>query len=131
MALLKKLHSEWYPSENKGLKVGETIEMDSYRELVESGMAELVDETGNVLPLPGTVFVCGICFAKIDDHDAYIDHVYTAHQIAKRIEPEVLEDELEVIDNTEHTQAKTEPTGETWGQKMARLRAEKKAREGK
>lgn len=156
MAIVRKVNPEWKPSENNGLQVGEQLEVTDYRRLVEEGMAELIDDNGNVLPLPGTVFVCGICYEKIDNHAGYLDHVLDAHKIAKKID--VVEPEEEELDDTyaivgeelakkeleesarieqgtqPEEQVKDEepqPELETWGQKMARLRREKKARESK
>src|SRR5258706_15091448 len=79
MALLRKIDPSWRPSENDDLKVGETIEISDYRRLVELGTAECMDDEGNVLPLPGTVFVCGICYEKIDNHQEYVKHIIKAH----------------------------------------------------
>ena len=39
MTLLKKIDPEWYPSENKNLKVGETIEITDPRDLIINGTA--------------------------------------------------------------------------------------------
>jgi hypothetical protein len=37
--LIKKIDPNWYPSEKKDLKVGETIEFDNPRELIINGQA--------------------------------------------------------------------------------------------
>lgn len=37
--LIKKVDSNWYPSEKKDLKVGETIEFDNPRDLIINGQA--------------------------------------------------------------------------------------------
>ncbi len=95
--LLRKKDSDWKPSENKGLEIGETIEIGDYRALVELGMADLVDEAGNILPLPGTVFVCAICFEKMDSHSGYAEHVITAHATVAKQPVDIEEEEEPVI----------------------------------
>ena len=37
--LIKKVDPEWYPSENKGLQVGQTIDFDNPRDLIINGQA--------------------------------------------------------------------------------------------
>lgn len=95
MATLRKKNPTWKPFENQALEVGETIEISDYRRLVESGDAELVDEQGNVLPLPGTVFVCGICYEKIDSHAEYVEHVMEKHAATTNLKKEDVPNEKE------------------------------------
>lgn len=47
--IVKKKNPDWFPSENKGLKVGETIEMTDPKSLILSGDAVGVDESGTEL----------------------------------------------------------------------------------
>ena len=44
--LVKKINSEWNPTENNGLKVGDTIEITDPKELILSGMVVAVDSDG-------------------------------------------------------------------------------------
>lgn len=44
--LVKKINSEWFPSENKGLKVGETVDITNPKELILHGDVVAVDESG-------------------------------------------------------------------------------------
>jgi hypothetical protein len=97
MALLKKIHPEWSPSENRGLQVGETVDIGDYITLVRSGMAVLVDETGRELPLPGTVFTCPICYAELTTIEAFTAHIEVTHNPKP------------VVDTPRDTVAKTEP----------------------
>lgn len=76
MALLKKLRDDWVPSENKSLQVGEVFDFPGpFIDLVKNGSALLVDEQGNELPLPGTIFTCAICFAESNTLETYTAHV--------------------------------------------------------
>lgn len=43
---VRKKKSEWQPSENPGLKVGDEIEITDPKSLIMSGYAVAVDETG-------------------------------------------------------------------------------------
>lgn len=47
--LVRKKNPEWFPSENKELKVGETIEITDPKQLILNGEAEAVGENGEVL----------------------------------------------------------------------------------
>lgn len=44
--LVKKINSEWNPTENNGLKVGDTIEITDPKNLILSGMVVAVDSDG-------------------------------------------------------------------------------------
>lgn len=44
--LVKKINPEWAPSENRGLKVGETIEITNPQALILSGQVVAVDSNG-------------------------------------------------------------------------------------
>jgi PAB1-binding protein PBP1 len=44
--LVKKLNPDWFPSENKYLKVGETIEITDPKALIMNGDAQAVGEKG-------------------------------------------------------------------------------------
>lgn len=75
MALLKKINDHWQPSENPGLRIGDTLEVTDYQSLVRSGMAILVDSTGNELELPGQSFNCPICFKVVVGLEGFHSHV--------------------------------------------------------
>ena len=75
MALLKKINDQWQPSENPGLRIGDTLEVTDYQSLVRGGMAILVDTTGNELELPGQSFNCPICFKVIIGLEGFHSHV--------------------------------------------------------
>ena len=75
MSLLKKISPEWIPTENEGLKVGETVDITDYRQLVLNGIAVLVDEQGNEMPLPGQKFACPICFKETENLAGFVNHV--------------------------------------------------------
>jgi hypothetical protein len=117
MALLRKKNPEWKPSEQRDLEVGELIEVSDYRRLVEGGDAELVDESGNVLPLPGTVFVCGICYEKVGSHGEYVEHIMKTHADQPTLDTSISTEEP----------AKDEEKPLSFGEKMAKARAAKKA----
>lgn len=44
--LVRKINPDWQPSENKGLKVGDTIEITDPRSLILSGYVAAVDSNG-------------------------------------------------------------------------------------
>lgn len=77
MTLVKKINPLWEPSENRGLKVGETIDVTAYETLVREGNAILVDGSGNELEMPGQLFTCPICFKDSDGLNAFYDHIAT------------------------------------------------------
>ena len=72
--LLKKIDSSWAPKENEGLKIGETVDITDYRQLVLNGIAVLVDEQGNELALPGQKFACPVCFRETESLDEFVAH---------------------------------------------------------
>jgi hypothetical protein len=79
MALVKKINDGWEPSENPGLKVGDTIEVTNYESLVKGGMAVLVDEAGNEVELPNQPFTCPICFEVNHGLMNFVAHVSDNH----------------------------------------------------
>lgn len=95
MALLKKVNPEWAPAENKGLKVGETIEITDYPALVRTGAAVLVDEDGNEMPMPGLKFPCPVCFQETSNLKEFTAHVDEKHkaQPAPVVESEPVKEE--------------------------------------
>lgn len=44
--LVKKINNDWSPSENRELKVGETVEITDPRELIVKGYAQAIGENG-------------------------------------------------------------------------------------
>lgn len=78
MPLVKKIKAEWEPSENKGLKVGETIDMTDAQRLVDQGLAVYVDENGNELQRKGH-FDCPICTFTTDNPYALANHILMTH----------------------------------------------------
>lgn len=78
------MRPDWQPSENPGLKVGETIEITDYTALVRSGAGILVDESGIEQPLPGQVFACPICYKGTGTLAEFVAHVDTH----KKLTPE-------------------------------------------
>lgn len=127
MATLRKKNPNWKPHENQGLLVGDTIEISDYRRLVESGDAELVDDNGNVLPLPGTVFVCGICFDKIESHADYVQHVMDQHAETKTKKPDAFAAEIKTEELEKEKEIAEEERRKAIGQRLAAARAAKKA----
>lgn len=65
MATLKKVSPLWAPAEKSDLKVGETFEITDYTALVKQGLAVLVDESGNEIPLPNSTLTCPVCYQQI------------------------------------------------------------------
>jgi hypothetical protein len=132
MAVLKKIDPNWQPAENRGLQVGQTIEIGDYVELVKQGNAVLVDEAGNEIPLPGTVFTCPSCFTQLKSVDAFLAHIETSHNpTAKPVIKTPAEKPAEVKAEVVVVEAvKTEPEKqkESFGEKMARARAAAKAK---
>lgn len=47
--LVRKISSEWFPSENPTIKVGEIVEITNPRNLIINGDVEAVGENGEVL----------------------------------------------------------------------------------
>ena len=121
MALLKKVKPDWSPSENRGLKVGEVIEIGDYRRLVQSGVAILVDEKGSELALPGQVFVCPICFSKTESHVDFIAHVNTHNTVSVKSEPAPMIPEEESV-----ISAQPEPVGDTVSKEQPKKEAKDK-----
>jgi hypothetical protein len=120
--LLKKINSEWAPAENRHLEVGDTLEVTDYKALVENGLAIIVNEKGEEQPMPGTVFVCPICFTTTEKIEDFTDHVLNAHKktekVAEDIKPEV---------KTEVKTSKwTEEERKAFGAKMRAAREAKK-----
>lgn len=85
MALLKKVNSEWFPSEKKDLKVGETIEITDYTNLVKTGVAVLVDGSGKELSMPGTSLKCPVCFKEELNIDSFMAHLETHKQVVPAV----------------------------------------------
>lgn len=128
MALIRKVDPEWKPSEKTDLQVGDTIEISDYRRLVELGTGELVDDSGNVLPLPGTVFVCGICFDKIGSHIEYVDHVMKNHASVAPKKPLGGEDPVPTAAEPGDKEINGITIPASFGEKMAKARAAAKAK---
>ena len=84
MSLVKKINPSWYPSENRSLKVGETIEITDYNSLVRNGVAVLVDENGVEQPLPGLKFPCPVCFKETTSLAEFTAHVGVNHQVGTK-----------------------------------------------
>ena len=103
MATVKKIDPSWRPSENKDLKVGETIEITDYTRLVRSGAAILVDESGNELPLPGQVFNCPICYKGTSTLSDFVLHVDTHKKVDSTLLAPVKAEEV-VIEREVETQ---------------------------
>jgi len=47
--LVKKINPEWQPAENRGLEVGEVIEITDPRQIVKQGLGVVVAEDGREL----------------------------------------------------------------------------------
>ncbi len=106
MAQLKKIDPNWYPSENRGLRVGEIIEITDYPALVKSGAAVLVDNDGNEMPMPGLKFPCPICFHETTNLKEFTDHVATKHKTQET--PTTNESEVEAPKVEEVEEVETE-----------------------
>ena len=93
MALLKKVNPAWRPSENLGLGVGETQEISDYVTLVRQGLAILVDEAGNEMPLPGETLTCPMCYQKVPGVVSnFTQHVAEKHSGASTVAKEELKE---------------------------------------
>ena len=127
---LRKLLESWQPQEFPGLKVGEIIDFPgSHETLCIEGSAQLVDEAGNALPLPGTVFTCPMpgCLYHTESTIEYTDHVIEAHVPGKTIiakkssgtEAEVVKkSEVKKVDG----RTKTPEERKAFGERMAEAR---------
>lgn len=102
MALLKKINTNWEPSESRGLKIGDTLEVTNYEASVKSGMAILVDEAGNEIEMPGQKFNCPVCYREVEGLLNFIEHVstHTPKRAAAPKDPEV-ETQTTVVISTE------------------------------
>jgi len=90
--LLKKSNSAWRPAENPSLKLGEVIEISDYATLVRQGLAIIVDEAGNEMPLPGETLTCPICFKKlVGKLSEFTAHVADAH--SPKVEEEIVSEQ--------------------------------------
>src|SRR3990167_6918056 len=113
MALLKKVNPNWYPQNHEDLQVGETVEIQDYRRLVETGAARLVDEKGNELPLPGVTLSCPICNHRSTSLNDFTAHVethkvsYVPEETPPTVEPEITDEEVPVSD--ENTRGAANP----------------------
>lgn len=143
MALLKKTNELWEPSEKPDLKIGESIEVTNFENLVKTGMAVLVDENGNEIELPGQEFKCPICFINTKGVAEFTSHVSThltknrqamedkilAQKVAERIakettEPVATESSLEAKEAVKSE----EPKKLTRAEILAKARAARKAK---
>ena len=69
--LVKKIDARWEPAENRGLKVGETIEKTDPRELIMQGLCVAVDGNGREL---STYELYGVLEGKEkDDFQQWLD----------------------------------------------------------
>lgn len=127
MARLRKVKPEWNPQEHPGIAVGEIIEfVGPHEQLVREGSAQLVDEAGNTLPLPGTVFNCPMpgCLYHTESTIMYTDHVIEAHKPATKAEVKVeAKEEPKLAPKKE----KTPEERKAFAEKMAAAKAKKKA----
>ena len=149
MALLKKTNDLWQPSEKPNIRVGETLEVTDYAGLVKTGMAVLVDESGNELELPGQLFTCPICFEVMDGVMKLTQHLSThlkknkqvleekavSQAVAEKIATEIVEPVIKVVEpvaKEPSVEAKeaikaSEPKKLTRAEILAKARAAKKA----
>lgn len=116
MSLLKKVKEEWSPTENRGLKVGEVIDITDYTALVRSGAAVLVDEEGNELPLPGQKYSCPICFSEFTDVVDFTTHVNTQHKLGKPREASVDVMAEPVVESTPEVKVDTDEEAKVRGE---------------
>lgn len=80
MALVKKINSEWRPSESPDMKIGDVIDMTSADALVDQGMAVYVDEQGNELQKKSaTGLKCPTCTFVTDDQYDLASHILVDH----------------------------------------------------
>lgn len=138
MTLVKKVNDLWQPSENPGLKIGETMEVTDYERLVKGGMAVLVDETGNELELPGQVFTCPICFTTHQGLSSFHEHIAThlqknkenmEAQVAalpeKKTEAEELKEKVEEEVKKQNAENKPAKSGSDFAERMKAAKAKK------
>lgn len=94
--LVKKLKSEWKPSENIGLQVGETIEMTDPRQLILDGMCVAVGEDGETLD---AFDLYGVVDPKLVEELKAFKDMKHAEEIKKNLEEEqvVLSTELAAL----------------------------------
>jgi len=148
MALLKKTNNDWQPSERPNLKVGETLEVTDYINLVKTGMAVLVDISGNELELPGQKFTCPICFNVFEGVMKLTEHLSThlkknqenleektlkqnvAEKIAKEYinEPKIQDLPLEAVDTPIAEETKKEEIKAKRLAALAKARAARKTK---
>lgn len=84
MALVKKIHSEWKPSENPDMKIGDTIDMTNADALVDQGMAVYVDAQGNELQKKSAKGLeCPTCTFVTDDQYDLASHILIDHPRSK------------------------------------------------
>lgn len=139
MALLKKVNPAWEPSENKGLKVGETIEVTNYRRLVEGGMAVLVDALGNEIEMPGQVYNCPVCFRVIAGLISLVEHVQSSHlpqkaeqpKVEKTIEGTPVVTEAEALKSAVDAELEKQKSEDLRAKRLAALQKAREARKAK
>lgn len=124
MTLLKKINPDWQPQEHPGILVGDIVDFPgNVHQLIRENSAVLVDESGNELPAPGTVFTCAICFEGKSSLAEYTEHVL-GHSPKPVQEIEAPTEEVKA----EVDQIKEEQTKSDFGAKMAAARAAAKAK---
>lgn len=130
MALLKKMNSEWMPSEKRDLKVGEVLEVTDYVTLVRTGAAILVDEQGNELSLPDQVFTCPVCFKESRALPAFVAHV-NIHQRVTSVQAEAKEEPVVSALEEAKSEVKVEKAEEAPLYVSKKTLAEEAAKKGK
>jgi hypothetical protein len=124
MTLLKKINPDWAPQEHPGILVGDIVDFPgNVNQLIRERSAVLVDESGNELPAPGTVFTCAICYVGTSSLPEYTAHVLGhAPKPVATVEAPTPEVKAEV------DQIKEEQKKNDFGAKMAAARAAAKAK---
>jgi hypothetical protein len=81
--LVKKINPDWQPAENRGLQVGETIEITDPKQLIISGMAVGIGEHGEEL---STYEMYGVLIdTESEDFEEYLK-VKKANAIKAKLE---------------------------------------------
>lgn len=125
MALLKKTNDSWQPSEKPDLKIGESIEVTNFENLVKTGMGVLVDESGNEIELPGQEFKCPICFTNTQGIVQFTEHVSTHLNKNKQ----AMEDKILAQKVAERIATETQPKIEVVEEKTPEAKPEEKKEE--
>lgn len=73
MTLVKKVATDWFPSENNLLEVGQTVDITDPTYLLKQGKVVLASEP-TILAAPEDGFICDVCGFKAKNKIGLLGH---------------------------------------------------------